>query len=378
VFIGSAFSGIICGYDRFDLVNTVQLVSIVVRAVAIPFLLPTSSNALIMLATVTVTMGFFEFAALAAIAFRLIKGLRVLPTVPSWFELRWMYVFGLQSFLILFAVKLISYTDTTVIGLTLGAASVALYTLPLQLVEYARQSVAGFAGVWLPRLISLSEDDDDGTKIRESYLRSTRISCFMTGWLGALLVALGPPFLRTWVGGEFGVAAPWILLYLSIALFGQVLSSQVPLPFYQSLELMSVPAGVLILEALLNLALSVWLAFKLGIVGVALATALPAIISATVLPRYLCAKMGTPISEFIRSGPSIGVLMFAVSFAVEWSSGTILTSESYAVIGLRAILTLPVAVAVVHIAFPRQEREAAWHLVRSFRVPAAASEPVSS
>jgi O-antigen/teichoic acid export membrane protein len=378
IFVASAFSGVISGHERFDLVNTVQFVSMMVRAIVIPFLLPMSSNPLIAIAALTMVMGFVEFVALVVIAFRSIPGLKVVPTIPQWFELRWMYVFGLQSFLILFAVKLISYTDTTVIGLTLGAASVALYTLPLQLVEYARQCVAGFAGVWLPRLISISEDDD-GTKMRESYVRSTRISCFMTGWLGALLVSLGPAFLRTWVGPEYGVAAPWILLYLSIALFGQVLSSQVPLPFYQSLELMSVPAGVLMLEASLNLVLSVLFAYRLGIVGVALATALPAVISATVLPRYLCAKLGTPVREFIRSGPSIGIVMFAILFAEEWSLGTIFTSDSFAVIGLRALLSVPVAAAVMHVTFPRDEREAAWHMVRSLRrVPATASEPVSS
>ena len=108
IFVASAFSGVICGHDRFDLVNAVQFVSLLVRAVAIPFLLPMSSNPLIALAALTAVMGFLEFGALVVIAFRSIPGLQVFPTVPQWFELRWMYVFGLQSFMILFAVKLIS------------------------------------------------------------------------------------------------------------------------------------------------------------------------------------------------------------------------------------------------------------------------------
>ena len=58
-------------------------------------------------------------------------------------ELRILYGFGVPAFLITFSLRLISYTDTTVIGVVLGAASVGLYSLPLQIIEYTRLAVIG-------------------------------------------------------------------------------------------------------------------------------------------------------------------------------------------------------------------------------------------
>ena len=77
---------------------------------------------------------------LAAIAYRLVPRLSVRLVRWRLDELRMLYGFGLPSFFIMFAVRLVSFSDTTIIGIMLGASSVAIYSLPLQLMEYARAS----------------------------------------------------------------------------------------------------------------------------------------------------------------------------------------------------------------------------------------------
>jgi O-antigen/teichoic acid export membrane protein len=368
VFIGSAFSGLIAGHDRYDLVNGVYAVTVAIRFVAMPTLVRQGHDPLFVLACLTSAVAGLGTLAYAGVAFWYIPGLSIRLTRPRLPELRLLYSFGLQSFFIMFAVKLISYTDTTVIGVTLGAASVALYTLPVQLVEYARAGVAGFAGVFLPRLTALVTFGDMAG-LRDAYLDATRIACFLSAWLVATMICLGPVFLNRWVGRDFGTPVQWVLVYLAIGSFGQVLTSLVPLSFYQALHIVAFPAAVLMVEALLNLGLSIWWAPRIGIVGVALATAIPTLlVSVMVLPPYLCRRLGVPIRTLFVKSVMPGLLLLAATLAAEWLAGLVMRAESYPVIIGRALITVPFAILILSLTFPLDQRQKIWRLLRLARV----------
>ena len=356
VFLSSTFAGLLSGYDRYDLVNAVNLLSVTIRFVATPLLLQVGWNPLLTMAWLTTAVGVIDFIALTIVGFWTVRGLVVKPVRPRAEELRWLYVFGLQSFFIVFAVKLISYTDTMVIGVILGAASVALYSLPLQLVEFARMFVGGFTAVFLPRVtISSTKEDEQG--IRDVYIRSTRIAFFFVGWLGGGLITLGPMFLGLWVGPHFGGVSRSVLVFLVLALMGQVLSSQVPMAFYQGLGLLAVPAIVISIEGVLNLSLSIWLAPRLGLPGVALATAVPAIVSLVVLPPYLCRKLKIPI-RLLFDSIAPGVAMIVAIVAIQTAVAFAVPSASWLALILRTSVTAPIAVAIVMSMFPDDERKA--------------------
>lgn len=365
VFIGSAFSGLICGHDRYDLVNIVGIATVSMRFVATPLVLQSGHDPLVRLAALTSSIAAIQTLMLAAIAYRLVPRLSLRLARWRRDELRMLYGFGLPSFFIMFAVRLVSFSDTTIIGIMLGASSVAIYALPLQLMEYARTTVGGFTGVLLPRLTVLTTRADLAS-LREAYVSATRIACFLTAWLGATLLSVGPAFLNRWVGDTFGTPAQWVLVFLAGAAFGQVLSTHAPLGFYQAMHLVAFPAKVLMLEALLNLGLSIWLAPRLGITGVALATALPAVlVSAVVLPPYLCRQLAVPIRTFLVASVLPGGLMFVATSVVLYLSGLVITPGSYPAIVGRAAISLPVALVVFLVTFPVEERRAVWRLLQS-------------
>jgi O-antigen/teichoic acid export membrane protein len=367
VFVGSAFSGLIFGHNRYDLVNVVYIATVAMRFIAIPLILASGHDPLFRLALLTSATAAIQTLMLAAIAYRLVPRLSVRLVRCRLDELRMLYGFGVPSFFILFAVRLVSFSDTTIIGIMLGASSVALYALPLQLMEYARATVGGFTTVLLPRLTELTTRGDLAA-VREAYLSATRIACFLTAWLAATLMTIGPAFLNRWVGDTFGAPAQWVLIFLAVAAFGQVLTTHAPLGFYQAMHLVVFPAKVLMLEALVNLGLSIWLAPRFGIAGVALATALPAVcISATVLPPYLCRKLGVPIRTFIAASVLPGGVMFVANAVVLYLSGLVITGESYPAIGARALISLPVALLVFLGTFPAPERRALWGLLAVVR-----------
>jgi O-antigen/teichoic acid export membrane protein len=364
VFVGSAFAGLFSGYDRYDILNGINLLGLGGRFIAVPLLVRPEREPLLMLAAVTAASTALQSLLLTAAAFRYVQGLSLRPVRPRLDELRWLYGFGIQSFFIVLSAKLISYTDTTVIGVTLGAVSVALYVLPLQLVEYARAFVASFYGVLLPRLTVLVTRGEMA-RVREAYLSATRIAGLMSGWILAGLIGLGPAFLNRWVGPEFGTPVQWVIVYLAIAMFGQILTSQVSFAFYQALHRVAFPALVLTIEAGVNLGLSLFFAPRLGITGVALATALPALLVTTVaLAPYLCRRLDIALPTFFLSSVLPGLSMAVATLASLWVADWMLPGDSYRAIVSRMLCTVPAAVLLFRLTIPEQEQRALWQRLR--------------
>jgi O-antigen/teichoic acid export membrane protein len=114
----------------------------------------------------------------------------------------------------------------------------------------------------------------------------------------ALLAAWGDELLRLWVGAEFTSSYPTLLVLtvgiLAIAVQGT--AGQVLLALDRH-RLMAAIAGF---EALCNVGLSIVLGLRFGIVGVALGTAIPALIMAfcITLP-YACRLVGARMQDLL-------------------------------------------------------------------------------
>jgi len=335
----------------------------VVRFVVVPFAVR-GSNPLLILALIVVVTGALETMALAAVAYRVDRTLAVRPVRPHAAELRLLYGFGLFAFLMQISDRIISYTDTTVIGVVLGASSVALYSLPLQLAEYARIAVYGIVSVLLPHLTSLHALGHN-REMGDVYVRSVRIAAFVSAFLNVNLVFLGVPFLRLWIGPAYADAAPLVLLCLGAAGFLQAISTQSQIPFCMALQTLRFPVMVLLFEALANLVLSIALARPMGIAGVAVATAVPALLgSALFVPAYVTRRLGVPFSSLARGAllPAL-VLVLALSL-LHTLMNLWLPSSSYVAILAKGAGTVLVALPVGLAVFPRDERNAAVELAR--------------
>lgn len=365
-FAGSGFMGNLLGFDRFDVVNAIRMASIVGRTTAI-LTLVRRGDPLVTLACIAAATAAFEVACASLLAWRVNPRLRVRMVRPQLHELRLLYSFGLQSFALLFATTLIGYTDTTVIGLTLGAASVAVYALPLQLVEYVRVVADGISGVLLPRLTIMVERGD-GAAVQAAYARSARSVMFLTAFVAAHMIAMGPSFLTLWVGAEFGNQSQWVIVCLSGAMLFHVFAVVVPAGFYQAMGLLRLPALVLLAEAVANLALSVFLAPRMGIVGVAIGTLIPAaVVSCFVLPPYLWRRLRLSLVSG-WSGLVPAVVVFVGTLCLQWLLQTAVGDSSYVRLAARVVLTLPPSGLIFVLLFPQDDRRWFYAHARSVRL----------
>jgi hypothetical protein len=118
-------------------------------------------------------------------------------------------------------------------------------------------------------------------------------------------------------------------------------------------------------EAVVNLVLSLWLAPRMGITGVALATAVPALLVTTVvLPPYVCRLLDVPLLTFIRSSVLPGLGMAVATVAGLWLADRVVPGESYQAIFLRMMFTFPIAALLFRLTIPMDEQRALWQRLR--------------
>ena len=347
IFVGGVFSGVLMAQGRIDLHNAVASAGHVVRLIIVP-LAVRADNPLLALAYAVAITGVLEVTTTMLVARSRDRDLRFSIVRPRAPELRLLYGFGLMAFVLQVAERLISYTDTTVIGLRLGMEDVALYAPPLQLIEYGRFVVVGIVSVMLPHLTAWLATGRQA-RVRAAYKRILKTTALVTIFINASLIALGPEFLRLWVGPAFAERSLPVLMALGVASVAQGVAVQGQTPFCLALGRVKFAAGILIAEGLVNVVLSVILAPILGIAGVALATAIPALfVSGIFLPVYVSRLVGTPLGEVVRA-VGIPTAKFAVVIITLYSVLYFAPGTSYA--ALAAKLSVAATVALVTIWF---------------------------
>lgn len=356
IFQSSCMTGVLSGFGRFDLVNLVQLFSIGLRCFAIFYFLdgPDPILRLAMMMTSLTALETLLFWTILHVKYGWIKSRFVLPRLP---ELKALYSFGLQSFFLIISSKLIHLTDTIVIGILLGSASVSLYALPQQMIIYCGLFIARFASVFLPKLTALYTTSDYG-HLRIYFVKSLKISSFLSVYIFVTAIYLGHFFLGLWVGPEFSQSAPAILLPLGIAGILSTIAVVMPLPFFQAMGLLRFPAQVRFVEALSNLILSLLLARSLGLLGVALGTLLPALLfSFLILPRYICRELSIDFPSLCFSVllPSL-VLVLVLSLFFEFVKRNYAIDSWYALL-MCLSMTIPIPVLVGWVAFSRGDKQ---------------------
>lgn len=363
-FMTSGYMAVLLGHDRFDLANLAHLVTIVVRFALVALVLA-GDYPLVNLAIFMTVTSAMEFIVVRAMAHRVSRSLRVSIARPRAEELQILYGFGIPAFLITFSVRLISYTDTTVIGVALGASSVGLYALPLQLTEYTRSVIGSYSGVLIARLAGLHAQGDVES-LRQTFIRSARIASVLAAFSLSNLIWLGVPFLELWAGPGFGEPVRWVIIWLSLATFLTTSSLVVTLPFFHSMQILAIPVRILFVEALLNLGLSVALARPFGITGVAAATFFPACLTFALLPRLVARRLSVPMTRYVHF-TMLPALM--VSLAVNlshWVFSGWGRPASFVDCAVLATASAPAALAALALSMSRNERMRTVSWLRAF------------
>jgi O-antigen/teichoic acid export membrane protein len=289
-FPGVVFNSVLAALSRYDILGVRNAAVLVAQALLLWYFL-THGYSLISVAAIylgTVAAGQMLDAICA---FRQIPQLRLRLRLVSRARARSFFRFSSYAFVVSIAVRLIYETDNLVVGWSLGAAAVAFYAVAGGLVGYARDWMSTVTRLYNPiaaRMDALGE----GEGLRELFVSGTRVGMLLVLPACFGLWAAGRAFLSLWMGPAFALNSGPALMWLTVTALICPFSGTY-MPIFYATNRHRISAWMALGEAVANLALSLLLVRRWGIVGVAVGSVIPALINQLVLqPAYAMRLLG--------------------------------------------------------------------------------------
>lgn len=301
-FIFNLYSGILSGFQRFDLTNSVTVPFQLVRAAAIVLALGAG----------------YKIAALSMVQLGVTLLSGVTLVIMCHVQLRKL---GMRLHLlhlslrrrIALAKRLLGYSaqvlisnigqritfasDALIVASFLPVTAVTYYAIAGSLIDYFRNFAVSTVQVFSPMAShhhALREQD----RIRGTLLSSTTLAQVLGAPVLIAYMVLGEQFVGLWMGERFAATSGMVLLALGI---GMILSPahHAMVSVLYGLGRPHVVARCRVAEAVANLSLSIILVNQIGLLGVAIGTTIPhLLLTGVVLPWHACKAAGLGFGEF--------------------------------------------------------------------------------
>ena len=309
----AVFTGILEGLQKFYLPNLINITTTILRAVLIVIVLNRGLG-LLSVALITAAFPLVNGIVNAINVFRLTH-LRLGRSLVTRDTFRQIFNYGSVTFMISLATRLRFKTDALVIGKFLGAAAITRFAIGSRLVDYATDMVESLAQIFAP-MSSHLEAKGDMEGLRKVYIEGNRACALVIFPICAGLIILGKSVIQVWMGAKYIPYSYPVLLILLIPAtlrMAQATSARILLGISRHKML----AVVTFSEGILNLVLSIALVRPYGIVGDALGTAIPLMLTCLLfLPNYLCHLLGLRVRSFVVKAYTLPVLLCAPMIAV--------------------------------------------------------------
>jgi O-antigen/teichoic acid export membrane protein len=327
--VSGVYGGAVAALQRFDLLNVAEVATALVRTGATVLALFAGQGVLAM-GAIQLATSVWRGVWLASLGRQLYPSLRIDFRHVDYTSLKLIFSFSSLTFLIHISARLIYYTDALVIAAFLPIGVLTFFSIAGSLVEYARMIISSVSFTTSPMASSL-EGAGEHERVRLLLLTSAKYSMMILLPVALTFLLRGRSFIGLWMGPSFADMSGLVLAILSL-----------PLLFHGSTHAMGgimigvgkhkpmVPA--MIVEAGANLALSIALLPRLGIVGVAWGTTIPSLASSLFFwPYYTRRALGIPVVTYFQSvwmRPWTAAVPFALaSSAMErwWPATNLLT-----------------------------------------------------
>jgi len=251
-----------------------------------------------LLAAVQVACMLFEFAVCWLVIRRRYPGIRF--GLSSFDRSLVRTIFGFSAFAMLLNVgNLLAFRlDALVIGARLDPDQVTFFDMGNKFFDPMTGLLIAVGAVVMPmatRLQATGERDE----LARVFLKWSKISFSLVLAIGIYLLVLGPEFLGWWVGPDFAGPSGRVLQVLMLSFLAYLPVRGVALPVLLGLGKPALTALALLAMGLLNLGLSLALVGPLGILGVAIGTAVPNVLFAAALLVLACRELGVSLSSYL-------------------------------------------------------------------------------
>jgi len=357
--IGGVFGAVLYGLARFP--AKVSVDSGIRVATAGAFLAVLASGGGLIYLGIAILGATTAKAVVQAIVVRhYLPHLRFSPSAVNAETFRMIRGYSVQAFVAMIAGRISYSSDAIVIGAFLAPQWITFFVVAARLTEYVKSSIRSLTTVLTPA-ISAREARGDMDAIRRVFLDASRYTLWLVLPIQMGLIILGKPFLSLWLGDRYAVLSYPTLVILSIPLVF-VLSQSVSGRILYGIGRLRYFTCITVAQAVVNLSLSILLIGPLGITGVALGTAIPAVLHSICLAIYMCSILHVPLSQYLRESlvkPMCGSVVPVVAWLAVSSHAT--TSWlSLFVVGATGLTCLVAMGLLLEIGPRRLHHAAAW------------------
>lgn len=327
----SVLMGTLKGFQRFFELNVISICLLVIKNSILVIMLAYGYH-LITLAMIQLTISLLMFGLQYFLLRRNYQYVHFSKRLVNKETLRMLYNYSVYSFMISIAIKVLFFTDSLVIGTIMDVSQVTFYAIPAMIMEYMEKIVWAVIGVLIP-IISAASARGEEDQNQRLYQVGTRYTFLLVAPIAIVLYTIGDDFIALWIGPEFRVESGNILLIL---LTGYLffLPQLIAHGILKGISRHKYLAYFLSVEALINLALSIYLGKSYGLKGVAIGTAVPLIVfNMILLPWYTCRLLGINYVRYaIYSilGPLVYVVfLVAVLYLLDYTAETYFSVACY-------------------------------------------------
>lgn len=268
------FPEILRGLQRIDIANWVSTLSSVLNFGFLSYGLHDGWGLAELMAVSVVTTALPNLIT-AIYVFRRLPGLSLWPRWFEWSAVKSQMGFSIAAYLITFSNMLMGKSDQLVISLTIGVALVAVYQAGFKASEMLGLFSSQLQQVLSPAAASLHAlGDKDG--LRKLLLGTSRLTFFLVTPCYLLAAVFLEPLIRLLTGMDpVSRETLWVGQALLFATYSSQLTSgsskRVLMMCGEERKLLAISLA----DAMANVCLSIVLAFKIGVLGVALGTLIP-------------------------------------------------------------------------------------------------------
>jgi O-antigen/teichoic acid export membrane protein len=319
-FVFNPFFGIVQGLRRYDIANGINMFYALLR---VPLTIYFLSNdyGLVALAVIQFSTAMATGLTTTVVAIVMLKrrGMAFRPSLPKGRRRRALFrrVFGYGAYALLhtFGQKIVFASDAIVVGLFLSVGAVTYYSIAGSLIQYFRSLLSSTSRVFLP---ATSELHARGKldELRRLFLQGAKLTTLIALPLGVTFAVLGGEFIGLWMGPKFKEESGGVLLVLALTQIFSAPNNVVGSLLY-GISKHRILAFLRMGEAVANVTLSIILVKWMGLIGVALGTAISHIILVLfVLPKFACPLIGVRVRDYLLAAygkPFLSAVPFAAA-----------------------------------------------------------------
>ena len=338
------FAGVLEAHLRYECTTLASIARTLLTTAALWWVLRNGAD-LVHVVAVVAAGGLFQRALNWFFARRVFPAMRLLPLTTSPAARRALLGYGVKNFLMKLVDLVRFRIDNLVISRFVNVAAVALYAPGMALIRYYREIIDSLGGVMMP-MFSRAEATGDRARLRSQLVRATRLCAAIAMLIGGGLALYGDLFIERWLGPGFHDS--YLVMLVLAPAFIVAMAQNPGIYMLYGLSKQERLLRLNVIEAVLNLSLSLALVFVWGILGVAAGTAISLFVTKTFLqPAILCDESGLSRREYYLRAVLWPLLVTGAAMALCHAALRPLLAPDYARLALAALAQTAVVGLVV-------------------------------